>query len=267
MDSQRPQFDDILAMLDLRPLGDDRFEGLSPETDWHRIFGGQVLAQGLVAANRTVDDFDVRPAHSFHSHFLRPGNPDIPILFEVERVRDGRSVAIRQVHAKQNGKDILMMTVSYHVREEGFEHQTQMPDVISPEEAKLDVVMFQEKLKDLPEEVRENVTRRRPIEMRFVTEREMFNPVAAEPKVDVWFRATEAMDLQGDLATHLAVLTYASDMTFMDTCLVPHGTSLVDPKMNGVSLDHSVWFHEPVDVRGVAPVYPRKPLGLSCQRF
>ena len=249
MAKARPDHSDVLATLDLEKLEDNVFEGLSPKSDWKRIFGGQVIAQGIVAAQRTVEDLKARPAHSFHSHFLRPGNPDIPIRYEVENIRDGRSFSTRHVRGTQNGKGILMMTASFQDYEKGFEHQVKMPEVPPPHDVEITPDAFAKSIEHLPEEMQKRMSGPRPIEMRFITERQMHDPKPADPEVDLWFRAAEFVDLPDDPPLHQGFLTFASDMSFMDTALVPHGSSLMDPNVHGVSLDHSVWFHEPVDMR------------------
>ncbi len=249
MGKARPGHSDILGTLDLETIDENTFEGLSPESGWGRIFGGQVIAQGIVAAQRTVENLSARPTHSFHSHFLRPGNPDIPIRYEVENIRDGRSFSTRHVRGTQNGKGILMMTASFQDREEGFEHQIDMPDVPSPHDVEITPDAFAKSIEHLPEELQKRMSEPRPIEMRFITERQMHDPKPGDPEVDLWFRAADFVDLPDDPFIHEAFLTFASDMSFMDTALVPHGTSLIAPDVHGVSLDHSVWFHEPVDMR------------------
>jgi acyl-CoA thioesterase II len=249
MSKKRPSHSDVLGTLDLENLEDNVFEGLSPATRWGRIFGGQVIGQALVAAQRTVETITERPTHSFHSHFLRPGDPDVPIRYDVETIRDGRSFSTRHVRATQNGKGILMMTASFQDREEGFEHQVEMPVVPGPDEVALTPEIFAARLAEMPDEVRKEMNEPRPIEMRFITDREMHNPKSGDPEVDLWFRIAPKQDMPGDLAIHEAALAFASDMSFMDTALIPHGSSLMDPKVHGVSLDHSVWFHEPVNMK------------------
>lgn len=249
MTRKPPAFSDVLDTLDLEEIEDGVYEGLSPQGGWNRIFGGQLIGQSLVAAQRTIKDLAARPLHSFHSHFLRPGNAELPLRFEVENIRDGRSFSTRHVRATQQGKGVLMMTVSFQDREEGFEHQIEMPDLPSFEDVEITPDMFAKRTKDLPEEMRRHLSQPRPIEMRFITDREMHDPKPGDPEVDLWFRAAETVALGDDQADHNAVLTFASDMSFMDTALVPHGSSLMDPNVHGVSLDHSVWFHEPVDMR------------------
>lgn len=249
MAKKRPGFSDLVETLDLEQIEDNVFEGLSPKGGWNRIFGGQLIGQSLVAAQRSISDLGARPTHSFHSHFLRPGNADVPIRYEVETIRDGRSFSTRHVRATQNGKGILMMTASFQDHEEGFEHQIEMPDVPSVEDVAITPDVFAKRIKDLPKEMREHMSAPRPIEMRFITEREMHDPKPGDPEVDLWFRAADHVELSDAPGMQEAVLTFASDMSFMDTALVPHGSSLMDPKVHGVSLDHSVWFHEPVDMR------------------
>lgn len=248
MEKQRPEQEDILATIQLEQIEENVFEGLSPKSDWGRIFGGQVLGQGITAAQKTVVNLNERPTHSFSSHFLRPGNPDIPIRFEVENIRDGRSFSTRHVRATQNGKGILIMTASFQDFEEGFEHQSTMPKVPTPEEVELSPEQMQNRLESMPEAMRKHMSRPRSIDMRFITDRDMINPKAAAPEVDLWFRATDTMPIPDNRAVQAAVFSYASDMSFMDTAMVPHGSSLMDPTVHGVSLDHSVWFHDDIDM-------------------
>lgn len=252
MSKERPKHEDVMATLDLEEIEHNVFQGLSPESNWSRIFGGQVIGQSLAAGQKTITDLAARPTHSFNSHFLRPGNPDIPIRYEVENIRDGRSFSTRHIRATQNGKGILLMTASFQDHEEGFEHQTPMPKVPSPEDVEIPADEIARRLKNLPKEMQEHLSRPQPIEMRFVTERDMLNPKPGDPEIDIWFRAAQSLAVPNsspnNRALHAAVFAYASDMSFMDTALIPHGSSLMDSKVHGVSLDHSVWFHEDINM-------------------
>lgn len=252
MTRKRPAGSDIVGTLELEEIEDMVFEGLSPDSGWGRIFGGQVLGQALAAGQMTIADLASRPTHSFHAHFLRPGNPDTPIRFEVENIRDGRSFSTRHIRATQNGKGILMMTASFQEPEQGFEHQVEMPKVPLPDDIDGRPMedAWKKRMQDLPEAMQKRMTEPRPLEMRFTKHRDMADPEPGDPEVDVWFRVAEWVDLpKDDLALNNAIMAYASDMQFMDTALVPHGSSLMDPKVHGVSLDHGVWLHEPVDVK------------------
>lgn len=252
MARERPATDDILAILDLDPIGEDTFHGLSPHTGHPRVFGGQTIAQSLMAASKTVDDLAVSPPVSLHCHYLRPAIPETPLVYDVERVRDSKTFRTRQVHASQNGKAILTAMVTFHKREEGFEHQDEMPTVARPE----DIVRASgEEIRDrqagLSREVRDNLAKRQPQEARFVTRRLMFTPEKGDPDLQMWWRSTAVPELPStkiDPLVHQAVLAYTSDLSYMDTPLIPHGVSLMSDTVQGASIDHIVRFHEPVDM-------------------
>ncbi len=233
----------VLDLLDLEPIEVNLFRGRSPQEDRQRVFGGQVLAQALVAAGRTVED---RSAHSFHGYFLRPGDPSVPILYEVDRIRDGRSFTTRRVVAIQHGRAIFNMSVSFQVEEAGLEHQAPMPDAPSPdalpsqEEANLELV------KDAPREMRDWFDRDRAFEERAVHPINWFRPEKKDPVQQIWIKTTEK--LPDDPPLHQAVLAYASDMSLLDTSSMPHGLSYFDPRSQIASLDHAMWFHRPVRV-------------------
>ncbi len=234
--------DQLLELLDLEPIEVNIFRGNSPADSWQRVFGGQVLGQALVAATRTVDD--KRMTHSFHAYFLRPGDPKIPILYEVERARDGRSFTTRRVVAIQHGRPIFNMSASFHTGEDGFDHQIEMPDAPPPEGLKSMHELRAEIADQLPADMSRWLSRERPIELRPINPRDHLNPSKLAPNQSVWVRATDA--LPDVMSLHQCILAYASDMTLLDTSLLPHAASgLLDQTVQMASLDHAMWFHRP----------------------
>lgn len=229
---------ELLALLDLETIEVNIFRGLNPPGRTHRVFGGQVLAQALVAANRTMDD---RLCHSFHAYFLLPGDPKVPILYEVDRSRDGRSFSSRRVVAIQHGRQIFHMSASFQVEEQGLEHEIEAPPVPAPEELPNEEEYRRSVMDEVPERYREQFLRKRPIEIRPVDRRDAFHPQKRPPRQAVWVRATGS--LPDDIALQQCVLAYASDMTLLDTGLLPHGVSLFSPEIQIASIDHAMWFH------------------------
>ncbi len=232
--------DVLLSILDLEPLEHNLFRGLSPQVGWQRVFGGQVIGQALVAAARTVEG---RIAHSLHGYFLRPGDPAVPILYEVTRIRDGRSFTTRRVDAVQHGRAIFSMEVSFQIEEAGLDHQIAMPDVPPPEDLPSESDISNLYLEGAPEPVRRYWERQRPIELRPVDLRHYVGREALAPSQHVWIRSTGR--LPDDPEIHRCVLAYASDMTLLDTALFPHGRMVFDPDLQAASLDHAMWFHRP----------------------
>jgi acyl-CoA thioesterase-2 len=230
----------LLSLLDLEPIETNIFRGVSPKDRWQRVFGGQVLGQGLVAASRTVEG---RNCHSLHAYFLRAGDPKTPILYEVDRSRDGISFSARRVVAIQKGEPIFTMSASFVAAENGLEHQMAMPDVPEPEGLKSERQWRMEILADLPEHARGWFLRARPIEIRPVDPPNRFAKGKHEARQIVWFRAVGA--LPESPALHQCVLAYASDMTLLDTSLLPHGFNLFTNDLQLASLDHAMWFHRP----------------------
>jgi acyl-CoA thioesterase-2 len=232
---------ELLAILDLERLEADLFRGQNPKTGWKRVFGGQVVAQALVAAARTVPE--ERIAHSLHAYFLLPGDPRTPIVYEVERLRDGQSFTTRRVKAIQHGRAIFATTVSFQVREDGFTHQGAMPPVRGPEglPGGRDIADIAE---GLPEAIAAYFARPRPILLRPVDLRRYRDTGPQEPVFNVWLKAAAA--LPDDARLHQAVLAYASDMTLLDVSLIAHGRSVFDPEVQAASLDHALWFHRPL---------------------
>jgi acyl-CoA thioesterase-2 len=236
--------DQLLQILDLETLEVDLFRGRSPQVGWQRVFGGQVISQALVAATRTVKD---RPVHSLHGYFMRPGDPSVPIVYEVDRIRDGGSFTTRRVRGIQHGAAIFSMEASFHVREEGgLEHQLPMPPTTPPDDLPGEAELKANYLEKAPPNVRHYWERERPIEMRPVDFAHYLSRHRLEPHQQVWVRATGA--LPDDPAIHAAVLAYASDFTLLDTALFAHGRSVFDKELQLASLDHAMWFHAPFRV-------------------
>ena len=231
----------LLAILDLEPLEQNLFRGRSPQVGWQRVVGGQVIGQALVAATRTVEA--ERSVHSLHCYFMRPGDPAVPIIYEVDRIRDGRSFVTRRVVAIQHGQAIFSMSASFQRQEPGLDHQLPMPDVADPDDLMSEDEMKAMFLDSAPEPIRTYWRRERPIELRPVSLERYVNRAPGEPVQHVWFRATG--ELPDDPPLHKCVLAYASDMTLLDTALFPHGRSIFDRDMQVASLDHAMWFHRP----------------------
>ncbi len=230
----------LTAILDLEPLERNLFRGRSPKSSWPRVFGGQVIAQSLYAACKTVEG---RQPHSLHAYFLLAGDPEVPIVYEVDRLRDGRSFTTRRVLAIQKGEAIFAMSASFHVEEPGYEHQMPMPKVPMPEELPDREEMV--KLFSAPEHnpLQTFYQRKRPIEIRPVELERYRGGGSLEPKFNVWIRAVEP--LPDEPAFHQSVLAYASDLLLLDSSLIAHGTSVFNRKIQAASLDHALWFHRP----------------------
>lgn len=231
---------DLLTILDLEPLEVNLFRGRSPQVGWQRVFGGQVIGQALVAACRTVEK---RMPHSLHAYFLLPGDPKVPIIYDVDRIRDGKSFTTRRVIAIQHGHPIFSMSVSFHDNEAGFEHQARMPEVPGPDKLPSESEVRERILPMMPDPVRRYYERERPIELRPVEYDRYLGKKIEDGKFNVWIRATGR--LPNDPAIHQCVLAYASDMTLLDTALVPHGRTLFEKDFMAASLDHALWLHRP----------------------
>jgi len=231
---------DLISILDLEPLEVNLFRGSSPKTSWQRVFGGQVIGQAMVAACRTVEG---RLPHSIHCYFILPGDTQIPIIYEVERLRDGGSFSTRRVKAIQHGRAIFAMSTSFHRAEGGFDHQIPMPLVPMPEDLPSESEIKVEVMPRMPDPVRSYYERERPIELRPVEYGRYLKRQALPPVFNVWIRATGP--LPDEPAIHRCVLAYASDMTLLDSALIAHGRSVFDRSIQGASLDHALWFHRP----------------------
>jgi acyl-CoA thioesterase II len=228
----------LLSILDLETLETNLFRGVSPQIGWQRVFGGQVIGQALVAAYRTVDG---RAAHSLHGYFLRPGDPSVPIIYEVDRIRDGGSFSTRRVVAIQHGHAIFSMAASFHKREAGLSHQIGMPEVPPPEELASEAELKSFLIDRVPPQVRAYWERERPIEIRPVDFSRYLSTEKRAPAQQVWIKATGT--LGDDLALNQCVLAYASDFTLLDTALIAHGRFVFDRSLMLASLDHAIWFH------------------------
>lgn len=232
---------DLLAILDLEKIEEDLFRGRSPQVGWQRVFGGLVVAQALIAAGRTVPDLT---AHSLHAYFLRGGDPSVPIVYQVERLRDGRSFATRRCTAIQHGKVIFELAASFHNFEPGLDHAFAPPDAPPPEDLPEESAFLAQHGANMPEPVRRYFERERPIEMRPVDARRyVARGLQADPVQKVWVRTSSA--LPDDPAIHQAALAYLSDMTLLDTSLIGHGLSVFHPGIQAASLDHALWLHRP----------------------
>jgi acyl-CoA thioesterase-2 len=234
---------DIIEILDLEPLEVNLFRGRSPQTRWQRVYGGQVIGQALVAACRTVEDVRLRPPHSLHAYFLLGGDPKVPLIYEVDRIRDGKSFTTRRVVAIQHGHPIFSMSVSFHVHEEGLTHQFKMPDVPRPEALPSESEVKERILPLMPDPVRRYYERERPIELRPVEYKRYLGEKSEDGRFHVWIRATGS--LPDEPAIHQCVLAYASDMMLLDAALIPHGLSVFTEEIMAASLDHALWFHRP----------------------
>jgi acyl-CoA thioesterase II len=230
---------DLLSILDLEPLEVNLFRGRSPQSGWQRVFGGQVIGQALVAALRTVEN---RPPHSMHAYFMLPGDPKVPIIYEVDRIRDGKSFTTRRVVAIQHGHAIFTTAISFHADEASFSHQANMPEVPGPDDLPSEGDI-KARLPMMPDPVRRYFERERPIELRPVEFSRYLGVKSEEAKFHVWIRATGR--LPDEPAIHQCVLAYASDMTLLDSALIPHGRTVFERRIMAASLDHALWFHRP----------------------
>ena len=228
------EVDDLIKLLDLEPIEEDIFRGVSPQEDRQRVFGGQVAGQALVAATRTVED---RSVHSLQAYFIRPGDVAAPLVYLVERVRDGRSFSTRRVTAIQHGQPIFAMSASFHKEEEGFEHQTDLPAGI-PDPEELEPFVWE----GFP--VDDEGRMIRPIELRYVTGSPAERGQSREPRLQVWLRATGT--LPANPVLHTCMFTYASDMTVLDTATKALPVQGNEIDIQAASLDHAMWFHRPL---------------------
>ncbi len=233
--------DELVKLLTLERLEENLYRGQSQDLGWGTVYGGQVIGQALFAALHTVPK--ERLAHSLHAYFLRPGDVSAPIVYDVDRSRDGSSFTTRRVKAIQHGKPIFDMSASFQVPEPGFDHQAPMPDVPPPEEVPTDQERLARYADQLPDFMRERALGTRPIEIRTVNEPDVFVSAPRPPERAVWLKALHALPDTPTL--HQALLAYASDFSFITTALKPHGVTWLTPGMQVASLDHAVWFHAP----------------------
>jgi len=234
--------DQLVSLLNMEAIEEDLFRGASQDLGFRQLFGGQVLGQSLSAASQTVGGG--RLVHSLHGYFLRPGDAGLPIVYQVERVRDGGSFSTRRVTAIQKGKTIFTCAASFQGVEEGFQHQLQMPDVQGPDSLKSETELARMVADKLPERMRERAVSDKPIDIRPVSRNNPFDPKPAEPVKHVWFRADG--ELPDNPALHQYLLAYASDFGLLTTSMLPHGVSVWQKFMQVASLDHAIWFHQPL---------------------
>jgi acyl-CoA thioesterase-2 len=233
--------DQLLQTLDIERLEENLFRGVSPQVGWQRVFGGQVIAQALMAAQRTTDGD--RVVHSLHAYFLLPGDPKVPIVYQVERLRDGTSFATRRITAIQHGRAIFAMSASFQVEEPGFDHQTEMPQVKQPEELMSEAEFQSMFLAKAPDMIKRYWGQRRPVEIRPLSLVHYVSDEKLKPQQQIWVRMTGGVP--DDRHYQAAVLAYLSDMTLLDTSLYAHGRTIFDPSIQAASIDHAMWFHRP----------------------
>jgi len=231
--------DDLVNLLPLEPIEENLFRGSSQDLGYRQLFGGQVLGQSLSAMSQTVED--ARQVHSMHGYFLRPGDASLPVVYQVDRVRDGGSFSTRRVTAIQKGQPIFTSSASFQYDESGFEHQIPMPDVVGPENLPSELDMIRQRAHLIPESMREKLLCAKPIEFRPVVGEDPFNPQVSDPIKYVWFRADGT--LPDSPALHKYLLAYASDFGLLTTSLLPHGKGVWQKDMQVASLDHALWFH------------------------
>jgi acyl-CoA thioesterase-2 len=232
---------ELLSLLDLEALEVNIYRGRNRDIGSGRVFGGQVFAQALVAAQRTVSP--EREAHSVHGYFLRAGDLTTPIIFFVDRPRDGGSFTSRRVTAIQHGEAIFHLSASFHLSEHGLAHQSAMPQVPPPESLATELDLIRQRIDLIPESMRAVLTQERPIDFRPVNPADPFVAEKRDPVRYVWFRAMSR--LPEERIIHQAVLAYASDYGLLPTALHPHGVPYRDRRLQMASLDHSLWLHRP----------------------
>ncbi len=230
---------DLIELLQLEKIEENIFRGRSQDLGFGNLYGGQVLGQSLSAATQTVPP--ERKAHSFHAYFLRPGDANCPVVYEVDCVRDGKSFTTRRVKALQHGSAILTLEASFQITEPGYSHQDRMPPVEGPEGLLSELDRLRAIKDKLPEEIREKLTSDKPVEFRFVNPVNIFKPEQREPDHSVWFRA--AGKIPEDISINRCLLAYASDFGLLRASMLPHGLTFWDPSMQVASLDHAMWFH------------------------
>jgi acyl-CoA thioesterase-2 len=233
---------ELLDILDLEQLEHNLYRGRSPQVGWQRVFGGQVIGQALIAAQRTVAED--RFVHSLHCYFMRAGDPAIPIVYQVDRLRDGGSFTTRRVTAIQHGHAIFSLECSFQIEEEGLEHQMDAPlDVPQPEALRSYFDLLEDTGHNIPEAVRKFWARERPLEIRPVNVEHYTTSEKLPPRQQVWVRMTGSVPDSRQLQS--AILAYLSDMTLLDTSTFAHGRIGFDPQIQMASLDHAMWFHRP----------------------
>jgi len=256
--------DELISLLDLESIELNLFRGSSRDIGGRSVFGGQVISQSLVAAYRTLEE--QRQCHSLHAYFLRPGDMQIPIVYEVDRIRDGGSFTTRRVVAIQNGEAIFHMSASFQIVERGAEHQaTDIPDVPPPDELESEFEIRQRIAQRVTEQVRPVLLQKRPIEIRPVDPVDFLSPEPRAPRKQVWFRS--AGPVNDDQTLHQTLLAYASDFGLLGTGMLPHGYTFVDPNMQAASLDHTLWFHHPFRIDDWLLYDMESPCAMNSRSF
>lgn len=236
---------ELLSVLELEPIEQNLFKGQSQDLGFGRIFGGQVLGQAISAASQTLaEEQKNRRVHSLHAYFLRSGDANKPVVYQVETLRDGGSFSARRITAIQNGKPILSMDTSFQGEESGLEHQNPMPEGIpEPESLENDLQLWRKIESQIPEQYKAKAFEPRPIEIRPVAPLAPFNPEPRPAEQHIWFKVDGS--LSDDIAVHQSLLAYASDFRLCTTSLRPHGYNFMHPKIQLASLDHGMWFYHP----------------------
>ncbi|MFY0665449.1 MAG: thioesterase family protein [Natronospirillum sp.] len=229
---------DLISLLSLEKISDTTWLGRSKDLGYPKVYGGQVIGQGLSAASYTVEG---RIPHSLHAYFVRAGDVDAPIQYDVEAVRDGGSFSVRRVVASQHDRPILVMTASFQAEEPGLVHSATMPSVPGPEKLESELNLYRSHADEIPERVRQQFTAERPVEFRVVENQNPFRPRVGVAKRHMWIRSTAP--LPDDLSVHRSMLAYTSDYGFLETALMPHGVSIMQRNLQIASLDHTIWFH------------------------
>ncbi len=251
--------DDLITLLDLEAIEVNIFRGVSPDENRQRVFGGQVAGQALVAATRTID-VPGRLVHSLHAYFLRPGDPNVPILYEVDRIRDGKSFSTRRVVAVQHGRAIFNLQASFHGAETGLDYQIPMPLDVPAADSLPD---FKTRMEPHKDRIGDWYERPRPIDVRYVDGDPFSRDGSPLYGQRVWLRADGV--LPDDPTLHACIVTYASDMTLLDTSLLPFGLTLDAPGMQMASLDHAMWFHRQFRADDWL-LYDQRPISIGGAR-
>lgn len=231
----------LASLMSLEKIESGLYRGESWDLGFRALFGGQVLGQALMAAYETVEEG--RIAHSFHSYFLLPGDAKKPVVYDVERVRDGRSFSARRIRAIQDGRNIFYMTASFQTPEGGMEHQfADMPDVPAPDEVEPDIKFYEANYDKIAQPMREALSYHRPVDIRTVNATHSYQAKKRPPVRYIWMRAHEAL---AGHALAQAALAYTSDYHFLSTSLQPHGIAVTDKRLRIATIDHAMWFHKP----------------------
>lgn len=235
---------DPVKLVTLEQIDETIFRGVTPEAHWGRVFGGQVIAQGLASAYKTVED---RFCHSLHAYFLRPGDPEMPIVFHVDEARDGGSFTNRRVVAIQKGKQILNMAASFKTQEKGLEHSRTMPDMPPPEELPSGREIRAKIMHKVEDERKDLFIGILPIETRPFNPPDIFNPEPSHDTEKFWFRLNYEGEVSGKVMSHV-LMAYMSDNDFLQASVRPHGVSVYSDNIQTASLDHALWFHHDFDI-------------------